>query len=438
MNAYHKLLFCAVVFQSAGFSAAAQSREQTLHRLNQLLVTTVMDDLFTPPVACRIYTYPNIAFYECLRNEDPSFPPLSGKLNGLLLPKPEKNTAPDFFIAACIAFSRTGESLVGSEYKIRDWREAFLDSLKKITDSTLLSVSLNYGNKIAAAVIAWHKKDRYAETRGMMRYVTSHKPGKWQPTPIDFAPGLEPHWKSIRPMTLKTAAQFSPAKKLAYSMSKQSAFYKNVMEVYQTGRKNDSVKKSIAYYWDDNPNISVEQGHFNYFIHKISPAGHWVMITGQVCTEKNIPVLRASQAYALAAISMFDGFISCWHEKYTSELIRPVTVIHRYIDEKWEPLIQTPPFPEFTSGHAVISTAAATVLTGLFGDNYSFTDNTETPFGIAPRSFASFLKASEECAWSRVYGGIHYPETARISIQQGSAIGRHVIKTCLPGVVKHK
>ena len=118
--------------------------------------------------------------------------------------------------------------------------------------------------------------------------------------------------------------------------------------------------------------------------------------------------------------------------------IRPVTVIHRYINEKWEPLIQTPPFPEFTSGHAVISTAAATVLTSLFGENYGFTDHTEIPFGIAPRSFSSFLKASEECAWSRVYGGIHYPETARISIQQGNAIGKHVIKTCLPGSTKIK
>jgi len=417
---------------------AAQTREQTLHRLNQLLVNTVMDDLFTPPVACRIYTYPNIAFYECIRNEDPSFLPLSGKLNGLRLPPPEKNTSPDFFIAACIAFSRTGESLVGSEYKFKDWREAFLDSLKKITSNGLLASSIAYGNKIADAVIAWHKKDRYGETRGMMRYVTSNKPGKWQPTPIDFAPGLEPHWKFIRPMTLKNAAQFSPAKKLTYSMSKQSAFYKNLMEVYKTGKQADSAKKSIAYYWDDNPNISVEQGHFNYFIHKISPAGHWIMITGQVCAEKNIPVLRASQAYVLSAIAMFDGFISCWHEKYTTELIRPVTVIHRYIDEKWEPLIQTPPFPEFTSGHAVISTAAATVLTSLFGDYYFFTDNTEAPFGIAPRSFASFFKASEECAWSRVYGGIHYPETARISIQQGGSIGRHVIKTCLPAVVKLK
>ena len=232
-------------------------------------------------------------------------------------------------------------------------------------------------------------------------------------------------------MTLKKADQFSPSKKLQYNMSKQSVFYKSLMEVYAIGKKKDSLQQAIAYYWDDNPSISVEEGHFTYFIHKISPAGHWIMIVRQVCLDKNIPVVRAFQAYTLAAISMFDGFIACWDEKYSTNMVRPVTVIKRQIDEKWDPLIQTPPFPEFTSGHAVISNAAAAVLTHLFGDNYSFIDITEAPFGIPPRTFSSFLKASEESAWSRVYGGIHYPETARISIQQGINIGRYVIKQCL-------
>lgn len=416
----------------SGFSSLkGQTKEQTLHELNQLLINTVMDDLFTPPVACRIYTYPNIAFYECIRHDDPLLSSLAGKLNGLAsLPAPDKNSKADHFIAACIAFSRVGQSLVGSEYKLEDWRNAFIDSLKKLMDTTLVASSVSYGKQMADAIIAWIKKDHYAETRGMQRYVYSEKPGRWKPTPIDFAQALEPHWKEIRPMLLKTPAQFSPAKKLVYNMSKQAEFYKNVMEVYTIGKKLDSTKTAIAWYWDDNPNISNEEGHFNYFTHKVSPGGHWIMITRQACLEKNIPVTKASQAYALTAIALFDAFISCWYEKYLTDLIRPVTVINRYIDPKWKPLIQTPPFPEFTSGHAVISNAAATVLTSVFGENYSFTDNTEIPFGIAPRTFSSFYKAAEESSWSRVYGGIHYPETARISIKQGKQVGANVIKLC--------
>lgn len=199
------------------------------------------------------------------------------------------------------------------------------------------------------------------------------------------------------------------------------------MQVYEISKTLDSTQKAIALYWDDNPNISVERGHFNYFLHKVSPAGHWIMITRQACLEKNISLIKASEAYALTSIALFDAFISCWDEKFTIDLVRPVTYINKYIDEKWQPFIQTPPFPEFTSGHAVISNAAATVLTGIFGDNYSFTDNTEIPFGIQPRSFSSFLKAAEESTMSRVYGGIHYLETARISGIQGRQIGKYVL-----------
>lgn len=428
--------FLGVMFLWLSPGARSQQHEAALHNLNQLLVTTVMDDLFTPPVASRIYTYPNIAFYECIRRQDTLLPELAGRVNGLKnVPQPTA-TSTDFFIAACIAYARTGESLVGSEHRIREWREAFTDSMRKITDPQIMDASVAFGNSMADAIIGWHKKDNYLETRAMARYVNSTKPGRWQPTPVDFAPGLEPHWKSLRTMTLKTVTQFSPAKKLTYSMDKKSMFYKNVMEVYRVVKSGDSIKRSIAYYWDDNPNISVEQGHFTYFIHKISPAGHWIMLTRQVCIEKNIPLTKASQAYTLASIGMYDAIIACWYEKYLTDLIRPVTVIHRFIDEKWEPSIQTPPFPEFTSGHAVLSSAAAAVLTGLFGDNYSFTDNTETPFGIPARTFPSFLKAAEECAWSRIYGGIHYPETARISIDQGRKIGRYVLSVCNPVKMK--
>ena len=420
------------------FRAPAQNKEQTLHDLNSLLINAVMDDIFNPVVSSRIYTYPNIAFYECIRQEDPlSFPTLTGKLTGLAtLPVAEKGT--DYFIAASVAFSQVGQALVGSEYKFEDWRKTFLDSIMKITDAAVFSTSVQYGKQFATAVIAWLRKDKYGETRAMQRYTYTQKEGHWQPTPVDFAPALEPNWRYMRPMTLRSAGQFSPREKFIYSMLKSSLFYKNVMEVYRTGNTLDSAKRSIALYWDDNPNISVERGHFNYFLHKVSPAGHWVMITKQACLEKNVSLHKASQAYALVTIAMFDGFIACWDEKFKTDLIRPVTVIKRYIDEKWEPLIQTPPFPEFTSGHAVVSNAAATVLTRLFGESYSFTDNTEIPFGIRPRTFPSFLEAAKESSISRVYGGIHYPETARISGIQGRQIGQYVLNKLLPPAKKNK
>lgn len=211
------------------------------------------------------------------------------------------------------------------------------------------------------------------------------------------------------------------------------------MEVYSISKKLDSNQKKIALYWDDNPNSSVIEGHLTYFIHKISPGGHWMKIAGQACKKKSISLVRTAQAYALTSIAIYEAFISCWDEKYKTNLIRPITVINNTIDEKWEPMIQTPPFPEFTSGHSVISNAAAAVLTILLADNFSFTDETEVPFGHKPRTFRSFNEAARESTISRVFAGIHYPETAKISIIQGQQIGKYVIqKLYSPPSVKTK
>ncbi|MFN8690177.1 MAG: vanadium-dependent haloperoxidase, partial [Cyclobacteriaceae bacterium] len=106
--------------------------------------------------------------------------------------------------------------------------------------------------------------------------------------------------------------------------------------------------------------------------------------------------------------SLFDAFISCWHEKYRSRLSRPETYINQYIDKDWIPLLQTPPFPEYSSGHSTISGSASVALAGLFGEKFAFTDSTEVQYGMTVRSFSSFAHAAEEASISRLYGGIHY------------------------------
>src|SRR5690606_19085290 len=133
----------------------------------------------------------------------------------------------------------------------------------------------------------------------------------------------------------------------------------------------------------------------------------------------------SAEAYALTSISLIDGFISCWDEKYRSKLVRPETYINEHIDEDWVPLLQTPPFPEYTSGHSVISTASAVTLTKLFGDNFSFLDSTEVEFGLTSRRFDSFMHASQEAAISRMYGGIHYRAAIEDGAVEGRAIGEY-------------
>jgi hypothetical protein len=431
-----KYLLLALLLALGIHSTKAQTKEETLHNLNTLLVNTVMTDLFTPIVSSRVYVYPTIAFYECIRHSDPAMATLAGKLNGLnKVPAPPVDKKTDPFIAACISFSHVAQTLVGSEYKFSDWRKAFADSLFAHGDSLLAQNSILFGRSVADTIIAWTKRDNYLKSRAMTRYVISGAPGAWQPTPLDYAQALEPYWNTIRPMTLRSASQFAPKEKLLFSKSKDSKFYKTVMETYKIAKNLDTVQKEIALYWDDNPNVSVNIGHLNYFIHKVSPGGHWILIGQQACKQKNIPVTKAAEVYALTSIAIFDAFISCWDEKYRGNLIRPITIINRWIDKNWTPYIQTPPFPEFTSGHSVVSDAAAVVLTGLLGDNFEFTDEIEMQFGNKARRFKSFLEAAYESTYSRVYGGIHYPETARISIVQGKQVGNHVLKTLYPQAI---
>ena len=129
----------------------------------------------------------------------------------------------------------------------------------------------------------------------------------------------------------------------------------------------------------------------------------------------------------MTAVALADGFIIAWDEKYRSVLIRPVTVINRYVDPDWRPLLQTPPFPEYTSAHSVVSGAASTVLTALFGEPFSFVDSTEVEFGLPARSFDSFRQAASEAAISRMYGGIHYRPAIEIGVEQGRALGQSVV-----------
>src|SRR5205085_1356954 len=208
----------------------------------------------------------------------------------------------------------------------------------------------------------------------------------------------------------------------------KSAFYQQAREVYNTVQNLSNEQKAVASFWDCNPFAVTTEGHLNFATKKISPGGHWMSIAGVACLKSNADIMKTAAVYAITAISLFDGFIICWDEKYRSNVIRPETYINKYMDEGWRPLLQTPPFPEYTSGHSVISTAAAAVLSSMFGDNVGFDDDTEVEFGLPVKHFASFTVAAEEAAISRLYGGIHYRAAIENGQRQGIKLGEWLIK----------
>ena len=146
-------------------------------------------------------------------------------------------------------------------------------------------------------------------------------------------------------------------------------------------------------------------------------------IAGIASQKAKLDFTNTLLIHSVVALTLHDAFISCWDEKYRSLVIRPETYINQYIDGAWMPLLQTPPFPEYTSGHSVVSTACAVMLEKIFGDNFAFSDSTELEFGIPVRHFTAFKEAGEEAAISRFYGGIHYMPSIVNGCDEGRKIG---------------
>jgi hypothetical protein len=403
---------------------------ELLHRSMKQLTDVIVHDIFSPPVASRIYAYSSIAAYEALQPGFPEYQSLAGQLNGLEpAPQPQPGAEYCFPLAGVHAFLIVGKALIFSEDKMETFEQEIYDEFKALRmPKDVYDRSLEYGKAVAAHIMDWSGKDNYKQTRTFPKYSISEDPARWQPTPPAYMDGIEPHWQKIRPFVLDSAQQFVPPPPTPFDLDEESLFYKELMEVYEALKAQDREDRlAIASFWDCNPYVSHHTGHVMYATKKITPGGHWMGIAQVACRSDGADIMKSAQAYALTAIALADGFISCWDEKYRSNLIRPETVINKYLDEEWRPALQTPPFPEYTSGHSVISRAAAVALTSIFGDNFAFHDDTEVEYGLPARDFHSFIQASEEAAISRLYGGIHYRPAIDEGVKQGEQVGKLVV-----------
>ncbi|MBV6641233.1 MAG: vanadium-dependent haloperoxidase [Cyclobacteriaceae bacterium] len=394
------------------------------------LTDVIVYDIFSPPVASRVYVYPNIAAFEVLAALNPdTLQSLAGQVTDLSpVPAPPAEQHIDPNLASIHAFLTVGKTLIFSENKIDEYRENFYARLEETgLPSGIKKNSLAYGEVVAKHILQWADGDMYKQTRTFPKYTVQDETFKWKPTPPDYMEGIEPHWNKIRPMILDSARQFSPKPPLEMTMEENSGFYKELKEVYDVGVNLDEESTNIAKFWDCNPYVSHHRGHAMFATKKITPGGHWIGIVAVATRTAGSDFDETVEAYVRTSISLFDGFISCWDEKWRSIVVRPETLIHQYLDEKWVPLLQTPPFPEYTSGHSVISRAAAITLTDYFGDHFFFTDTTENEYGLPTREFDSFLQASEEAAISRLYGGIHYRMAIEQGVSQGEDVGDYVV-----------
>ncbi len=426
-----RLCLLLLFFAFAGAAQAPVSENaEYLHRSLKQITDVIVHDIYSPPVASRIYAYVTIAGYEAARWDDLKYRSFAGQLHELKpVPQPDSTKEYNYPLAAVHAVLTVGKTLVISEEKIETFQKNLLQELKAsgISDDVFQN-SMLYGKQVAAHILAWAAADNYKQTRSFPKYEVTGDASQWQPTPPAYIKAIEPHWNKMRPFVIDSAQQFKPLPPTPFSVEKGSRFFKEATEVRDTGLKLTKQQKEIANFWDCNPFKMNLNGHVMYATKKISPGGHWINITRLACKKVGADFVRSAEAYACLSVALADCFISCWDEKYRSNVIRPETYINQYMDAAWMPLLQTPPFPEYTSGHSVISTASAIVLTKLFGDAFSFADSTEVEFGLPVRHFTSFKQAADEAAMSRFYGGIHYKPSIVNGVQEGKEIGLFIVR----------
>src|SRR5437899_4763617 len=429
----------------------------------------VRAERLSPPVASRVFAYSAGALYEGVAAGSPRLRSLVGQLNELNeLPRPQPRERYDWTIvtgsagttrlkvlfkeglpATQVAIAQLGDSQIAARRASRPVRDR----------------STAYGAALGRAIVDWATGDRFSETRGLawkppqgrrywvntaepQQYISSslsaQSEGISLENPADTLTAgaaaerslivsrpksariktlaalnptgaTEPYWGRLRPFALTSMDECAPPRPPPYSEAPRSEFYRQAKAVYDTGSTITPEQREIALYWADNPG---ESG---------TPPGHWLLIASQLVGELQLDAERTAEMLVLTSVAMADAFISCWHEKFSWSLIRPVTYIRRVIDPRWHTLISTPPFPEYTAGHAVQSGAAAGALTALLGDR-PFVDSTHVTIGRPVRSFPSFRAAAEEAARSRLYGGLHYPVSLKNGTAQGECIAHKVVE----------
>jgi hypothetical protein len=404
-----------------GLPSDADLLHTAMHQLSDVIVY----DIFSPPQASRAYAYASVAAYEALRPSHPEYRSLAGRLVGLTtVPAPPPGAELSFPLASVHAFMTVGRALTFSRARMDSLRLVMDDQFRHRKDMSkdVFDRSIAYGELVATHVLTWSRTDHYLQTRGMPKYTVTRTSGRWIPTPPAYMDAVEPNWARIRPFVMDSASQYRALPPIPFDTSRSSRYFREVTEVYNVVHNLTAEQRAVTSFWDCNPYVMHVQGHAMFATKKITPGGHWMGIVAIASRKAHADMMKSAEAYARTAVALADGFISSWDMKFSTNMIRPETVINKYVDESWEPVLQTPPFPEYTSGHSVISTAAAQILTSQFGRNFSFVDSTEMEFGLPARSFTSFEQAAAEAAISRLYGGIHY----RSSIEQGAVQGRRV------------
>lgn len=381
---------------------------------------------YSPPVASRAFGYLGVTAYEALAAGDTTMTSLAGQLNGLTpVPQRDKGVAYDEAVVMQAALSSAAREFFGNtgptgQRALKRMTEKLSSEVSAGLAPDLVARSEAYGRSVTAHILAWSEGDGGAKIENMgfpLEFTLNKGPSHWVPTSLINQQQLPllPKWGENRPFVMQSGNACPLPPPPAYSEDKGSDFYKEAFEVYETVKNLTPEQRAVARFWSDDPMLSP------------TPPGHWMVIGLKILDDREASAAEHADLLARLGVTLADAFIGCWHSKFEYDLLRPVTYIKRVIDPKWEPVLITPPFPEYPSGHSTQSGAAATVLTAFFGENFAFTDSTHEKDKLPNRSFKSFWDAAQEAGISRLYGGIHFRAAIDRGLDQGRCVGEKAV-----------
>ena len=448
----NRLIVVAAGILCAACGESRPADPRMVSEWERTLYGVVRAERLSPPVASRVFAYAATALYSGLAAADPKARSLVGTLNGLdSLPRGDAGTTYDATITSVVAERTVLDSLFAEGLPTtRSAMSRLADSLVHAATAgeEMAKRSTDLGRRIGLAVVSWAHGDGFDSTRGKA-YVAPVGPGLWvndDPatlfatqnlsgasqaiTPSNPANALkagtvddrslildrpkrpgkktlpatnmagvtEPYWGNNRPFALRAWNECPVPPPPAFSLKPGTPLYEDARAVYETSKSLTPAERETALYWADNGG---ETG---------TPAGHWLSIAAQMVSERHLSAEQAAWLMVATSVALNDAFVSTWGYKFRYNLIRPRTFIRETMDSTWEPMIPTPPFPEYFSGHSTVSAAAAGVMTAVFGAT-PFEDSTSVPLGHSARKFNSFRDAAVEAGISRIYGGIHFPNS---------------------------
>ena len=434
MNAVCRMAAMTLVATLAWFGmpamAATQmkqaSAEQVLGTWYRLVLELVRHTpTYSPPVASRSFAYLGIAAFEAVATGPGELRSLAGQLKELrAVPARDPSATYDDAVVVNATltfatrnfFAHTGPT---GQRALAAMAKKLSAALSTGVPADVVARSEAYGEAVAKHILAWSESDGGAVVENMgfpLEYQVRPGPAHWAPTSkiAQQQFPLLPEWGKNRTFAMPNGATCPLPTPLEYSEDKNSDFYKEGLEVYETVNTLSPDQRAIARFWSDDPMLSP------------TPPGHWISIAMQVLDQRQAGIEKRVDVLARLGVALADSFIGCWDAKYKYDLVRPITYIKRLIDPKWEALLITPPFPEYPSGHSTQSGAAAIVLAAEFGENFAFEDHTHEADGLIPRKYTSFWAAAEEAGISRLYGGIHYRTAIERGLEQGRCIAAYV------------